>query len=76
MILIEPHSCSTMGRAPVGLWMTIGVVFLASVVLVGALGWKTSPDIADFLVTIAAYGLAILASYVVIAFGSMVPFNC
>jgi hypothetical protein len=76
LIMMEPHSCSTMGRALLVLWATIAAVFLASVVVVGIIARKITPGIAGRLAIVAAHGVALLASYVVIAFGLMVLFNC
>jgi hypothetical protein len=76
MILMEPHGCSAMGRALLVLWGTIAAVFLASVAMVGVVAWKIVAGVAGRLAIVAAYGVAMLASYVVIAFGLMVAFNC
>jgi len=74
--LMEPHSCSDMGRALLVLWGTIAAVFLASVAVVGVVAWKIVAGVAGRLAIVAAYGVVMLASYVVIAFGLMVAFNC
>jgi hypothetical protein len=76
MILMEPHSCSAMGRALLVLWGTNAAVFLASVAVVGVVAWRIVAGVAGRLAIVAAYGLVMLASYVVIAFGLMVAFNC
>jgi hypothetical protein len=76
IILMEPHSCSAMGRALLVLWGTIAAVFLTSVAMVGVVAWKIVAGVAARLAIVAAYGVAMLASYIVIAFGLMVAFNC
>ena len=74
--LMEPHGCSAMIRALLVLWGTIAAVFLASVAVVGVVAWKIVAGIAGRLAIVAVYGVVMLASYVVIAFGLMVAFNC
>ena len=76
MTLMETHSCSTMGRALVTLWIIIAVVFLTSGVVVGVVGRKIIPSSAGRLAILIGHGAALLASYVVIAFGLLVAFNC
>lgn len=76
MILLEPHSCSAMSRALLVLWGTIALVILTSVIVVGVAAWKIIPDTTGRVAIVAVYGLAMLASYVFIAFGLMVAFNC
>ena len=76
MILMAPHSCSAMGRALLVLWGTIAGVFLVSVAMVGVVAWKIVAGVAGRLAIVAVYGVVMLASYVVIAFGLMVAFNC
>jgi len=76
ILMMEPHSCSTMGRALLVLWVTIAAVFLASAAVVGVVAWKIVADTAGRLAIVAVYGVMMLASYVVIAFGLMVAFNC
>jgi hypothetical protein len=74
--LSGPHSCSAMRSALLALWGTIAVVFLASAAAVGAAAWKIFPEASGRAAVMILYGLALLASYVVIAFGLMVFFNC
>jgi len=76
MSLADTHSCSTMGRALVTLWITIAVVFLASVFVVGIGAWKVTPNSAGRLAIVAAHGAALMASYFCFAFGLLVAFNC
>ena len=76
MILMAPHGCSDMGRALLVLWGTIAAVFLASVVVVGVVAWKIVAGATGRLAIVAVYGVVMLASFVVIAFGLMVAFNC
>jgi hypothetical protein len=74
--LMETTNCNDMGRALVMLWKTIAGVFLASVVVVGVVAWRIIPGVAGRWVTVGAYGVAMLASYFVVAFVLMVAFNC
>ena len=76
MILMQPHNCTDFGRALLVLWGTIAALFLASVAVVGIIAWKIIPGIVGRLAIIAAHGMAMLGSYIVIAFGLMVLFNC
>jgi len=76
MILSGPRSCSAMNSALLALWGTIAAVFLVSVAGVGAAAWKIFPDTSGRAAVMIVYGLALLASYVVVAFGLMVLFNC
>ena len=65
-----------MSQALVTLWITIAVVFIASVIVVGVVARRVIPSFSGRLVIVVAHGVAMLASYVVIAFGLMVAFNC
>ena len=76
IILMGVSSCSTMGRALVVLWITIALLFLASLILVKGLAWKITPSTAGRLAILAAQGLSLLVSYVIIAFVLLVAFNC
>jgi hypothetical protein len=73
---IDTTSCGSVSRALPVLWGTIAVVFLAGVIVVGILTWKIIPSLVGRLVVMAVYGMAMLVSYVGIAFGLMVAFNC
>ena len=76
LIFIEPHSCSTMIQALLALWGTIAAVFLASIALVRVFIWKVIPGAAGRAAVVIVYGLVLLVSYIFIAFGLMVLFNC
>ncbi len=76
MILMQPHNCTDFGRALLVLWGTIAALFLASVAVVGVVAWKAIQGIAGCLAIVAIHGTAMLGSYIVIAFGLMVLFNC
>jgi hypothetical protein len=76
MVLVEPHSCRAMGRALLVLWATIAALFLASTLVVGVLAWKVTPSVQQRRAIVVVYGMMMLASYVVIAFGLLVAFNC
>jgi hypothetical protein len=76
MILMGTTHCSTMSQALMALGSTIAMVFLTSIIVVGVAVWKIYPSFAGRLVIMAVYGAAMLVSYVVIAFGLLVVFNC
>ena len=76
MMLMKPYSCSEMGRALLVLWGTIAAVFLASVAVVGVGAWKIIAAVAARWAIVILYGAVMLASYIAIAFGLMVGFNC
>ena len=76
MTVMDPRGCSDLSRALLVLWGTIAALFLASVGAVGVAAWKMAPGRGGRFVILAVYGIAMLASYVVIAFGLMVAFNC
>lgn len=76
MILLEPHSCSAMSRALLVLWTIIAALFLVSVVVVGIVAWKVIPSVQRRWATMVVYGMIMLGSYVFIAFGLLVAFNC
>jgi hypothetical protein len=76
IFLMDPSNCGAVSRALSLLGGTIAVVFLASVVVVGVVAWKIIPGIAGRLAIVVAYGVLLLASYVVMACGLMVAFNC
>lgn len=76
MVFIDTTKCSAVSRALPVLWITIAVVFLTSVVVVGVKAKKIIPGVAGRRAIVAVYGVAMLASFVVIAFGLMVAFNC
>ena len=76
MTVMDPRGCSDLSQALLLLWGTIAALFLASVGAVGVAVWKMAPGTAARFVILAVYGSALLASYVVIAFGLMVALNC
>ncbi len=65
-----------MSRALQLLWATIAMVCLASVIMVVVVARKCIASTKGQIELVAAYGVALLASYVVIVFGLMVVFNC
>jgi len=76
ILMIKPYGCSVMSRALLVLSITIAAVFLASVVVIRIVAWKIIPGVVGRVAILAVHGVALLASYVVIAFGLMVAFNC
>ena len=76
MVFIDTTKCGAVSRAmPVLLIMT-AVVLLASVVVVGVKARKIISDVAGCLAVVAVYAVVMLASFVIIAFGLLVAFNC
>jgi hypothetical protein len=76
MLIWEHQNCSTMNGAVIGLWVTIAVLFLASIAVVRIVARRIIPGVAGRLAAVATYGVVMLASYVVIAFGLLVAFEC
>ena len=76
MTVMDPRGCSDLSQALLVLWGTIAALFLASVGAVGVAVWKMAPGTAARFVILAVYGIALLATYLVIAFGLMVALNC
>ena len=76
MVFIDTTKCGAVSRAmPVLLIMT-AVVLLASVVVVGVKAKKIISDGVGCLAVVAVYAVVMLASFVIIAFGLLVAFNC
>ena len=76
MTVMDPRGCSDLSQALLVLLGTIAALFLASGVAVGVAALKIVPGTAGRFAILAVYGITLLASYVVIAFGLMVAFNC
>jgi len=74
--LIDTHRCNSMGQALLAMWGTTAFVFLVSVIVVGAVAWKIIPNLAGRLVVVGVYGVSLLVTYIGIAFGLLVAFNC
>jgi hypothetical protein len=66
--------CSDVDWALVTLWSTIALEFLISVILVRVVARKVIPT--KHLAALVVHIILLLASYVVIAFGLLVLFNC
>ena len=76
MIFIDFTKCGSVSDGLGVLFVTIAVVFLASFVVVGIVARKVIPGGAGCWAIVAVYGVMMLASYLFIAFGLMVAFNC
>ena len=76
MTVMDPRGCSDLSQALLVLLGTIAALFLASGVAVGVAAWKVVPGKAGRFALLAAYGVALLLRYIVIAFGLMVALNC
>lgn len=75
-MLIDTHNCSAIGRAMLILWGATAAVFLTSIIVVGVAAWKIISELTGRVAVIALYGIAVLVSYIIIAFGLLVAFNC
>ena len=76
MVFIDTTKCSAVSRALPVLWITIAVVFLTSVDAGLNLEMPGGFMATGRRAIVAVYGVAMLASFVVIAFLLMVAFNC
>ena len=74
--LTQPYNCSTVNWTVVILWVMIAVLLFASVAAVRIVARKVIPSVAGRRALVVIHGLVMLASYVVIAFGLMVAFEC
>jgi hypothetical protein len=76
MFLIDTHKCSALGPSLLALLGTTAVVFLISGIVVGVIAWKIIPSIVGRLVIVAVHAVSLLVTYIGIAFGLLVAFNC
>ena len=76
MFLVDTHKCSTLGPSLLAVWGTTAVLFLISGIGVGVIAWKIIPSTAGRLVVVAVHGVSLLVTYIGIAFGLLVAFNC
>jgi hypothetical protein len=76
IFLVDGSDCRSVERGLAVMGGTTAVLFLASVVVVGARVWKAIPGVAERLAIVVGYGAMMLASFVVISCGLMVVFNC
>jgi hypothetical protein len=74
--LTKPYDCPHMNRALVILWVAIAVLFISSVVGVRFVAREIFQSGAGQKAVVVIYGMLMLASYVVLAFGLMVAFEC
>jgi hypothetical protein len=76
MLLMNPNQCSEYAQTMLVLWVMIAVLFLASATAVKVAAWKITPRVGQRWAILFVHGVALLGSYVVIAFGLLVAFNC
>jgi hypothetical protein len=76
IFLVDARDCGSVERGLMVLGGTTVALVLASVVVVGVRVWKAAPTVAERLAVVVAYGVMMLASFVVITCGLMVVFNC
>lgn len=76
MFLIDTSNCYALGPSLVALWCSTAAVFLFSGFVVIIVAWKITSDTAGRLITVAVYGVSALVTYVVLAFGILLAFNC
>jgi tryptophan-rich sensory protein len=76
-LLIDTSDCyGSVERGLLVMLATMVVVLLASVVVVGRRVWKDMPGAAERWGIVIGYGAMLIATFVVIACGLMVVFNC
>ena len=76
VIGLNISSYSTITRILLVLLITIAVIFLASIFFVRWAAWNITQHTSGRLVIVGVYSVAMLLSYVLIAFGMLVLFNC
>ena len=76
LIATSVTNCNTIATAMLVLWVIIAALFLVSLLVVRAIARKLTLSKEKRIAAMVAYGVVLLASYVVIAFGLMVAFNC
>jgi hypothetical protein len=76
MTVMNPRGCSDLSQALLVLWGAIALLFLASAAAVGTGTWRLVPGQVGRVVFVTLYGVVLLATYIVIAFGLMVAYNC
>lgn len=74
--LLDPKGCNSFGQALLVMWGLLAALFLLSVTVVGVVAWKVLERMAGRLVVIAIHGTITFASFLVIAFGLLIAFNC
>jgi hypothetical protein len=76
MVALQPHACAEFSRALIALWWSLGAALVACWCAMALIAWMCLTSLLARGAVLALYGLALLATYVVIAFGLMVAFNC
>lgn len=76
MAVLNPHNCSDLSQALLVLWVAIAAVFCVSLVMVGFVAWRLQLGMVGRLALVGTYGILLLATYIVVAFGLMLAFNC
>ena len=76
IFLIDATNCYGLGPSLIALWGTTAAVFLASVIVVKIVAWKIAAGTAGRLLIVVTYGVAMLVTWAIIAFGILVAFNC
>ena len=74
--LTDTTNCGAVTRTLGILFVTMAALFLASIAVVGVVARKIVGHVAGCLAIVALYTVVMLVSYVVVAFGMMVAFNC
>jgi hypothetical protein len=76
MTVMVPRGCGDLSRALLVMWLVIAAIFVASGVAVGVGAWQLAPDQVGRVILVTLYGVVLLASYSVVAFGLMLALNC
>lgn len=72
----DTTNCGAVSRALGVMFVTMAALFLASIAVVGIVARRMVGHVAGCLAIVALHTVVMLASYVVVAFGLMVAFNC
>ncbi len=75
-VVVPTQGCRGMGDALVILWVVIGLVFCAGLAVGSALGGRLELGLAAHAALTFMIAVLLVASYVGIAFGLMIAFNC
>jgi hypothetical protein len=76
LLIGQPQSCSDYGDTLVLLWALLACLCLGSTAVTGVGIWRMVNNIWGGVAATAVYGLALLLSYLLLAFTLMVGFNC
>ncbi len=76
LAFMSPRGCASYGRALVVVWVVVAIAFLLGLLTTGLASLWMKLSAAARLGLVGALGAALLATYVVVALGLTVAFNC